>query len=327
MRLAVALTVPCAIALGGVSHAQEHLPPLLLVRGTVTDTVLGPISGAIVSLATAGTYTVTDTAGQFVLTGIVAGLDTLHVRARGFTPRSFHMVLSDSFDIGTVVLRPGPPPVLTLRVSVREVTLNEPVADAEVVLNERVVGTTDMSGVLSVTAMPADWGINSVLVRRIGYAPLLAIQWVDAVDTRWTVNGVLQKQTVDLPAIVVEADRVVFAYGRMRDFWLRRERGWGRYITRADIERRRPARVSDMLTTVPGLQVWRFGGTTRVTTRGRCEPTIWVDGFPESERDLDSFVRPGWVAGIEIYTQSPSTPPEFARPGSGECGAIVIWTR
>ena len=327
MRFALVLAVSCVTALGVPARAQEQPHRLLVLRGTVTDSVLRPIPGVLVSLATARTYTVTDGAGRFVLADVEPGPDTLHVRGRGFAPRSFHMDLSDTVDVGMVVLRPGPPPVLTLRVAVRDTVLNQPVADAQVMLNERAIGTTDTAGVLSVKAIPVDWGINLMQVRRIGYGPLLAIRWVDDMDGWWSLDGALQRQAVDMPAIVVEADRVVLAYGPMRDFWLRRERGWGRYFTAADIERRRPVHVSDMLFGIPGLRVWRTGTTTEVTCAVGGRPTVWVDGFPLDGWDMDTYVRPGQVAGIEVYSYSPSTPPEFVMPGSGECGAIVIWTK
>jgi hypothetical protein len=327
MRFALVLAVSCVSALGGAAHAQEQPRRLLVIRGTVTDSVLSPVPGVLVSLATARTYVVTDTAGRFVLTDVEPGPDTLHVRARGFAPRSFRMMLSDTTDVGMVVLRPGLPPVLSLRVTVRDTVAGKPIAEAEVVLNERVIGSTTAAGGLRLDSMPVEWGINSVLVRRIGYAPMLAIRWVDDMDGSWSVNAVLQRQAVDMPAVVVEADRVTLVYGHMRDFWLRRERGWGRYFTAADIERRRPVHVSDMLFGVPGLRVWRTGGTTAITCAAGGTPTVWVDGFPLEGWDLDSSVRPSHVAGIEIYSYSPSTPPEFVMPGSGECGAIVVWTK
>jgi len=173
MRPTLVVALGGVIALGGAADAQEQPHRLLVIRGTVTDSVLIPIPGVLVSLATARTYMVTDTTGRFVLADVEPGPDTLHVRARGFAPRSFRMMLSDTTDVGMVVLRPGLPPVLSLSVTVSDTVARQPIAGAEVVLNERVIGSTNAAGVFRLEATPVEWGINSVLVRRIDTCPAL----------------------------------------------------------------------------------------------------------------------------------------------------------
>ena len=41
--------------------------------------------------------------------------------------------------------------------------------------------------------------------------------------------------------------------------------------------------------------------------------------------DLDSFVQPGEVAAIEVYSGS-AVPPQFSTPGQS-CAAVVVWTK
>ncbi len=207
---------------------------------------------------------------------------------------------------------------------------DRPVAGAQVIVNDSVIGDTDTTGVLSATEIPIDWGINLVLVRRVGYTPLFRTFWVEEVNARRSLSGVMRQEAVDLPAVVVEADRVIFSYGRMREFWRRRERGVGRFFTRNDIERRNPIRVTDMLRTIAGISVSRVGLTTRILSRrygGRCGPSIWIDGMQLFDSDLDVLVHPQDVEAIEVYRGFAETPPQFSGGFDDRCGAIVIWTR
>jgi len=286
----------------------------------------------LVYLSTAGTFTLTDDHGVFSLADVAPGLDTLQFRGKGFAPRAFRLSLPDSVhgpvDVGSLLLAPGPPPTLSLEATIRDTAQKLPVVGAQVIVNDRVIGTTDTAGAFTRTGIPIDWGVNMILVRRVGYGPLFGTFWAEDVTTQQTLAGVMDQQAVDLPAIVVEGDRITFEYGRMRDFWRRRERGLGRFFTRTEIERRHPLYVSDMLRMVPGLWVIKEGMTTRVvSTRGagRCAPTIWVDGLRLMDPDLDAWVHPADVEAIEVYRGLGETPAEFS--GMNACGAIVVWTR
>lgn len=331
MRRPLMATLCCVLGAGGVGRAQEDTGRFVALRGMVVDTALRPVPGALVYLASAGIFSVSDDTGWFTLTEIEIRLDTLHVRGRGFMPRSFSMDVPDSLrgtiDVGPVTLDPGPLPTLALTATLRDTLRDQPVAGAQVMVNEHEVGETDTTGVFSATEIPVDWGINVVLVRRVGYAPLFHTFWVGELDTRRSLTGVMEHQAVELPHVVVEADRIIFSYRRMRDFWRRREQGWGRYFTREDIERRHPLRVSDMLRSIPFLSVSHVGATTEIqsTWSGRrCAPSIWIDGVRMVDWDLDALVHPQDVEAIEVY-RGIGTPVEFA--GLNDCGAIVIWTR
>jgi hypothetical protein len=71
-------------------------------------------------------------------------------------------------------------------------------------------------------------------------------------------------------------------------------------------------------------------GETELTMRsgfGACTPNIYIDGLylsGASADDIDGWVNPERVKGIEIYIEAP--PPQFQQALSG-CGSIVIWTR
>ena len=106
----------------------------------------------------------------------------------------------------------------------------------------------------------------------------------------------------------------------------------GRYLDRAQIERRNPLEVTDLLRTIPGMQVvWNGTDYDVVSGRGTslsgsCKPTIYIDGSPVlGDVSPNTFVRPNDVEAMEIY-RGADTPAEFQRMNGG-CGAIVIWTR
>lgn len=134
----------------------------------------------------------------------------------------------------------------------------------------------------------------------------------------------------------------------LENFKQRVETGNGFYITRADVESRRPMYTSDLLRDVPGLTVSGSGSgirpvvqvsgrstTTEVT--GNCPTQIWIDGFLLNRRTLggagrtedfrlDDAVSPGSIEGIEVYRGLSGVPAEFLN-SDAKCGVIAIWTR
>ena len=117
---------------------------------------------------------------------------------------------------------------------------------------------------------------------------------------------------------------------RARPFYDRMNAGsFGQFITREQIAAHRPARTTDLLRRVAGLQfgVTRGDGfSTRL--RGGCSPTFYLDGTKVQfvGITIDDVVRPGEIEGIEIYRSVMEAPPEYQGLNSG-CSAILIWTR
>jgi hypothetical protein len=119
--------------------------------------------------------------------------------------------------------------------------------------------------------------------------------------------------------------------GRLSGFYDRMQRhGVGTFITSDQIERARPFAVTDLLRTVPGLQVFPsrrgFGNTVR-TIEG-CQPTVYLDGvrFPLLGESIDDIVNPMTLEGIEVYPHAVDVPAELQGPTSN-CGAIALWTK
>ena len=117
---------------------------------------------------------------------------------------------------------------------------------------------------------------------------------------------------------------------RAREFYDRMRAGsFGQFVTREDIDALRPARTTDLLRRVAGLQfgVTRGDGfSTRL--RGGCMPTFYLDGTKVQlvGITIDDVVRPAEIEGIEIYRSVMEAPPEYQGLNSG-CSAILIWTR
>jgi CarboxypepD_reg-like domain/TonB-dependent Receptor Plug Domain len=147
-----------------------------------------------------------------------------------------------------------------------------------------------------------------------------------------TTNLAVQVDTrsVALPEVVVEGDDKPAA--KMGEFIRHKDSGHGGYfITRAEIEKKQPRVMSDMLRSIPGLRVDCGFGTCQVQSfeearriMGGCPIQYFLDGTPFSG-DIDELT-PDQVEGIEIYRGSSTIPPEF-NTGTSMCGVIAVWSR
>jgi hypothetical protein len=165
-----------------------------------------------------------------------------------------------------------------------------------------------------------------------------------AAGGRHRVELVVAYPSATLEELVV---KVAGARGeRLRGFERRRKRGLGSFITREEIERRRPPYLSSMFWGLSRVRV-REGrvllGTrgVNVTLRrslsttgaptvvlrdtGQCAPTIFVDGVKRGPLARVDDLDPEEVEGIEVYT-SPFMPARFS-DFFNRCGSIVIWRR
>ncbi|HET9387053.1 MAG TPA: carboxypeptidase-like regulatory domain-containing protein [Gemmatimonadales bacterium] len=149
-----------------------------------------------------------------------------------------------------------------------------------------------------------------------------------------------------LGATIVE-ERQASVWRDLAGFYERRERytGFARFITREEIDRIKPKRVSTLLT-VEGIST-RCGrqwcGPTRLNAGAICAVPVNVDGMPNQERDYDQ-IPVADLAAIEIYRGVPPVGLDVPLPGppgpsiwqgggkgtastAGSCGLIMIWTR
>lgn len=196
-------------------------------------------------------------------------------------------------------------------------------------LRSALVARTDSAGMFLLAA-PA--GNAELHVRRLGYHPLAFAIAVIAGETQSLEIVLLVHPTV-IDTVLVDA---VATSPRMYDFEQRRVRGVGSFITRKDIEKRRPHVMSEMLRTVPGVRLDRSNtGRNSVDmtrnfdrrSRGICPVQLFVDGHPYRGYGfgLDNFT-PDEVEAVEVYRSVSEIPPEY-NYGSASCGVIALWTR
>jgi carboxypeptidase family protein/TonB-dependent receptor-like protein len=103
----------------------------------------------------------------------------------------------------------------------------------------------------------------------------------------------------------------------------------GYFITREDIDRRKPNNISDMLRNIPGVTVsYQRGGVVisgRSAVRTTCTSVI-IDGFEwrgMQAGDLDMVVNPDDVIGLEVYEEY-DAPAQYNRYDRG-CLTLMIW--
>lgn len=187
-------------------------------------------------------------------------------------------------------------------------------------------GTTGTDGTFRIGAVG---GARTLVVRRLGFRPeSLSVTVPPGGTTEVSVRLVPTPQTL-APVVVASTDIRRFP-PRLRAFHQRRERGFGRFFTAEEIDKRNPAVVTDLLRTVPGVRITRRGAENVVTFRNqRCTPLIWIDGMPAVAGYLDPDVfTPNSLAGIEVYSGPATVPTELMwMRGQGSCGVIALWTR
>jgi hypothetical protein len=175
------------------------------------------------------------------------------------------------------------------------------------------------------TLLNAPLGTRLLEVRAISYYP-----------DRRAVNVVAGAGPVRVVLLTLKAvlDTVRVTAARLADHGSgfetrRRTMGIGRFLTREDIAKRAVMSTSDLFRTVPGIRV-----ETEIVMKSAfddCWPSLYIDNNLVSKTDaaltpidIDAWVRPNEIAGIEIYFDQ--VPPQFQRALTG-CGSIVIWTR
>jgi hypothetical protein len=174
-----------------------------------------------------------------------------------------------------------------------------------------------------------------VEARLVGFQPLQA-----TLDLRpgqnVNIGFVLTPLARPIEEVVVEAQPEMT--GQMAEFYNRQAEGHGYYITRKDLERLRPVRLSDALHEVPGVRVeckdhrcWLNMGRVQPSLIGTptCHVQYFIDGVrygsPEEEVNLDQF-SPEDIEGIEIYRGQAGVPSKYTGRDI-RCGVVLLWIR
>lgn len=209
-----------------------------------------------------------------------------------------------------------------------------PIADAVVTLLTRdsrvaALAATDSTGAFLLK--PPRGGVYTIRLTHPAYAALesnpLIVQHQESIQVEVRMGQA---------AIVLEPLRVVArADSRVARFRERAERsGFGRFLTRDQIEARAGGSVTDLLWALPEIEIVRARpGITgpsgnAILVRGalrRCVPTVYIDGVRAPADAIDDFLSPELLEGVEVYRGSAGVPAELASWDS--CGVVAFWTR
>jgi hypothetical protein len=179
-------------------------------------------------------------------------------------------------------------------------------------------------------------GTRPIDVRAIGYeSATVSVDLLAGREVAQTVR--LSRNVVPL----LDTVRIVGArpYRDLTGFEERRRRGFGYYMTNAEIEKRLASRFTDLVRRFPGVRVIVPGGggppmvvSMRASrgnfaqsgVRSQCPLSVFVDDIPLAGTDLDAAINPAYIRGIEVYPGSAGVPPKY---GASACGTVLVWTR
>ena len=204
---------------------------------------------------------------------------------------------------------------------------NAPLSGARVtIVGSGVVATSDERGGFALTGLPG--GTQMLETRAVGYLPDRRV--VDLIADRTpTLTISLSTLKSVLDTIHITATRVYSADSH--GFERRRKTGFGRFFGPEDVDRLRPLYTTSLLNYVPSVRIVGAGSTSeRILMRGSfgyCAPDLYLDGMRLRDldvRDINGWVQPDEIEGMEVYTSAGRVPPEFSSMNG--CGSIVIWT-
>ena len=240
--------------------------------------------------------------------------------------------------IGLVALAPRAAHAQTIRGVVVEDSTRMPVAGATVSVLRTGGGQVPSVRTDSVGAFHLALDSSGVVVLRVTH-PFYRTVDADTVsvgeDEVVTLELRLARHAIPLEPLVVTArvDRRLGAFHERA-----RTSAFGRFLTRADIERRPGVRPAELLRGVPGVRlvfvppcagcaseevIYLRGGA------GQCAPTVLIDGMvvkQDAGFPIDALLTTDDLDGVEIYVEPGSVPPALG-VFSSSCGVVAFWTR
>ena len=346
MRRSVILLA--ASSLAGPLRAQTGEVTLI---GSVTDSAGVPLPAVVVSVEGTEAVTQSDSAGSFLLSGQLRGDHVLALHGTGYTPRRFRFQIPTEhagvLRLGSVRLQTSSAPTVSLTGTVTDAMTGIGLPASPVSLNGRVIVITDGDGRFAVATEAVSLGdTNRLSVRRVGYEPIAHDFFLSTGRSSLAFAIVLDPSPFELEAIEVEG-RVS---PRLAGFFRRRAMGLGHYFTKLDIERIGAQKVTDVIRRVPGANiitddnrtvapgaggagntfdavVIQFGrqGMFRSTISCQSGPLVFINDVQVAIPNINAFMPPERIAGMEVYASDVQIPVEYAKVGS-ECGVIVLWT-
>jgi len=208
------------------------------------------------------------------------------------------------------------------------------------IAGQRGEGVTDARGHFVLSG--AKPGKVVFILRRLGYNPGSMMVDVTAGDTaRVTFAMTVAAQALTTVAV---RDTVTSRSPFLSDFERRvaNHAGSATYITRAEIDKRRPSQTTDLLRRVSSITLADSLGVLMAISRRIQKPTlragaanlancplqVAVDGQLKEWGYAVNTVAPSEIHGIEIYPGPSTIPAEYASMRrDAACGLILIWTR
>ena len=148
------------------------------------------------------------------------------------------------------------------------------------------------------------------------------------------IEVLMDSAATDLSPHIVDASRLESQVG-LPGFYARRRLGFGRFFSRADIEKTHDHLVTQLLSVAGTSYRCGTAGCAPVLFRyGReCRMTLLIDGYSAPQQDITTMELED-VVGIEVYRRGyQSAAGETLENGydlaalARACGLVVIWTR
>ena len=113
----------------------------------------------------------------------------------------------------------------------------------------------------------------------------------------------------------------------LQEFESRRKLGFGHFITQAEIDKRNPLLLSDLIAMVPSVKVGPLGGWPG-NIRSGCLFVVYIDGVRlPTGSGFNDIAQPKEISGIEIYSGPATIPVQYKLTSGSFCGVILLWTR
>lgn len=217
----------------------------------------------------------------------------------------------------------------------------QPIPGAQVTIVDGSSARTDESGQVRFPGLaPIDLTVE---IRALGYHARSLTMDLPAGQT-FHLTIPLEPEPILLPEVRIEGDarRGEIRSRELRDFYRRVRVGAGQYLTRTDIERRRPRNLTDLIRMLPGFVIVGTAAGEKPTMeakasasaelslpQGACPIQYFLDGAPMVPLHggvIDAEVELGEIEGVEIYRRGSAVPAKFHRYNNS-CGVILIWKK
>ncbi len=205
-----------------------------------------------------------------------------------------------------------------------------PLAGARLGIRNGPSTRADDRGAFTLTGVPT--GTRMLDVRAVAYAPQSLP--VDVTEGAAPVRITLVSLKSVLDTVKVRGN--LSLYRSQQEFLKRKQHsGAGRFITEEDIAKRNPVAAADLFRTMTGIMFARDDNQNDILVQRSissfsnpyCRVAVFVNGTSLRDPtvdDLNGYLRPGQILGIEIYDGG-TAPPEFSKRNG--CGSVVIWTK